>query len=132
MFKFNIISRKTFFVFYIIFASISTSAQTHKIEILKRQLSLAKTNLEKVGILIGLCHESNSLPRDSLYKYALDAEKEALILHDENSLAMANYYIAVSLRREKFSDSSLRICNTNLQKLTYTQNRAAYVDFQLM
>jgi signal transduction histidine kinase len=124
---------RAFIHFSILFsASMRLSGQTSKVVILKKEISFAHNNSDKLPLLISLLQESYSLERDTLYYYASLAKKIAMDLHDEPGQRTTDFYLALYLRREGFSDSSLQITNQILSRITYPGDNDIYDKFKLL
>ncbi len=92
----------------------STCAQTARIDSLKAALRIAQNMEEKVEVLLNLCDQFNSLPADSLLKYAqqglaLQPENEEAAIRLRNFISLAYYRKGQNVKGLDLSDSLLRL-----------------------
>ncbi len=81
----------------ILFTCMAGTAQTHRIDSLKKLLSARAAKPGRLETLLNLCAEKASLNPDSLYNYALEAKEMATATHDALNTSLAEYYIAFLL-----------------------------------
>jgi signal transduction histidine kinase len=108
-----------FFLCALFFCTNNVLAQTNKIEILKTSLENTSVPVQKLDAALTLCEQAHSLNADTLYRYANLANKMAVALGDRKKKILADTYIEIWLGRKNFFDSALKICNSDLKKITY-------------
>ena len=102
-------------------------AQTNRIEIFKAAMHAATTPIQKADAALSICSQSYSLNNDTLYYYASLTKKISADLKDVDRQTMANVYMEDYLTRKNLFDSSIKMCNLDLDHLDYKHNRNAYV-----
>ena len=100
-------------IFLNVFLVTNSYSQTPVIDSLKRELN--NTSQSKISTLFGLCSHGESMPADSLAKFATMAKQisvENKNLHDQ---FLSDFYIAESYSYKGMADSALEICNKDLK-----------------
>ena len=72
-----------------LFFNIASFGQTQKIDGLKRGIYAAKNNNSKLDSILRLCDEYESLPKDTLWNYAIKAKALATALNDPGRKTLA-------------------------------------------
>jgi signal transduction histidine kinase len=93
------------------------SAQTARISLLKTSIRQAKNDVEKLGAIFALCEETESLPADTLYRYATIAKNMAIANYNTAAVRQAAYYEAYSFYHKNVLDSVSAIINEHSAKL---------------
>lgn len=102
-------------IFLFAFSNTNSYSQTRLIDSLKRELNNA--NIDRISVLFGLCSHGESMPADTLAKFARMAKKisiENKNLHDQ---FLSDFYIGESYSYKGMADSSLNICNEDLKQI---------------
>src|ERR1700761_3640678 len=66
-----------------------------KIRVLKKNISAAKTDNEKLNAIFLLCDANESLNNDTLFAYTMQAKKLALKTKNQLAVIRANYFLTV-------------------------------------
>jgi len=107
--------------------------QSAKIEILKKKLSKAANETEKLTAIFSLCEETETLNKDSLAFYAKEAKRMAVKQNNTSAIHRASYYEAYGFFRKNLLDSALLILNDQLPKLENEQPGSdLYARFNLL
>jgi len=125
---------KQFFVCQLLLILINTNfvfSQTKKIEVLKKSIYTATSPSQKLDAILALCGQAHSLNIDTLYHYANYGKNMAMVLHDGKKKIMANIYIETWLGRKNLYDSALKICNSDIQNLSYSNDANLYANVQM-
>ncbi|MBL0183769.1 MAG: hypothetical protein IPP96_16370 [Chitinophagaceae bacterium] len=120
---------RTFFIS--LFCIGNANAQTRLIDSLKKNISQARSPVDKLNSILGLCEQRQSLNTDTLFYYASLAKKMATSLADDKNIALANYFVSNSLARKGELEEAMRMTDENLEQLSYQKNRNAYLKFSL-
>ena len=72
-----------------LFLSFACLGQTHKIDDLKQRVNTAKNNSDRLNAILKLCNEYESLPKDTLWNYAIKAKALATALNDPHRKTLA-------------------------------------------
>ena len=118
------------FVMFAFFCE-KTGAQTPLIDSLKKKISLTDLSAKRLDAILALCEYRQSLHADTLSYYATIARKIATDLNEKTKLELADFFIANSLSRKGELEKSREITDESLQKLSYKNNKNAYVKFCL-
>lgn len=110
--------RVYFFAFYLLIFSLHTYAQTPLINQLKKDITTAQTPDKKLQALFAFCDQRQSLSTDTLCKYASAAKEISLSQKNPFNIALAEYNIASCFVKQGSLDSALKICFSNILKLT--------------
>ncbi len=111
------IALKRFFLLIIVALSVlNASAQTRKIDRLKRLAAAAHTPSQKLQALLVLCQESETLPKDTLWNRALQAKALAEKLHNDTARSWALVAQANAYLRWNNSDSARMLIQPELAK----------------
>ncbi len=110
--------RKYFVVGLILVFYNVCQGQTTKIDSLKRLVSLAKNNDEKLAQLQKLCRQGKSMPGDSLKKYANLSLQLSLQQKDPTKIWEAKFICVRSLIQRAKKDSALLLCNDIINTMT--------------
>ena len=81
--------------------------------------------------LLALCDQKESLPGDTIYKYARRAQAIAIALHDQPLLRLSRYYILLSMASNGQLDSVLTEDDLTLKNLHFEAERDLYVKYSL-
>ncbi len=101
-------------------------AQTNKINGLKTIYFNSVKQAQRADAALAICAESHSLNNDTLFYYASVAKKIADQLKDKERQTLAHVYIETYLTRMNRFDSTLKMCDADLEHLDYEHNRDAY------
>lgn len=124
---------KIFFISTALLFSVGSFAQTHRIDSLKKQIASSPDKKKQLDLLLALCTERNSIPSDTLYKYATIAKEFAISLNDKIKASWADFYIAFRLLTKGMTDSSLKLAEEHLKKTYNTaEDKDLYVKFYLL
>lgn len=109
-----------------------SSAQTHTIDVARQKLYTAGTPQQRLNALLDLCEEFQSLERDTLDKYALEAKTLAAKIgskeqQDRASLAYANSYF-----RWGWTDSALAMLQPALKNSSLANERSRNIRFKML
>jgi signal transduction histidine kinase len=116
---------------FVLFSATISQAQTKTIDSLKKVISSESNSAKKLSAVFLLCEQRQSLPDDTLARYANFAKQMALKTAEKNNIVLADFYISSSLvKRERF-DSALAITEQNLAHLDYSNNKDAYLKFSI-
>ena len=108
---------RKFYLLFLFFqdAESCVFAQTHTIDSLKSIIRTANNSTKKLQSILVLCEERNSLPGDTLHKYATEAKSLATSTKDDRNIALANSYIAAYYIKNARYDSALTLINADLE-----------------
>ena len=97
-----------FFVTIFILA-IDVNAQTQRIDSLKNNIAAANTQEKKLEQTLLLCEEFNTLPTDTLLRYASALKEIAVDNKNIEAESFGNFYIAYVLFQKDKLDSALHL-----------------------
>src|SRR6185437_10447836 len=100
-------------IFLNVFLVTSSYSQTPVIDSLKRELR--NTRQDKISTLFGLCSHGESMPADSLAKFATMAKKISIENKNLHGQFLSDFYIVESYSYKGMADSALEICNKDLK-----------------
>ena len=123
--------RYFFSIISILFLCINVSAQTKKIDSLKRIVDVAKSNDEKLAAIVAYCEDYSNVSHDSLEKYANVAIELANKSHDEKLKTLARLTLAQDFMQWGWTDSVHAVIDNELQKNTVTDNDRRDIYFRL-
>ncbi len=106
-----IINCKKNLVFFFLFLSFYANAQLTKLDSLKKNITTATTNAEKLKATFAFCDRWESFNPDTLYKYTLIATKLSGEEKNNNEILLCNYYVAVYLFQKNKLDTALSAIN---------------------
>ncbi len=95
----------------------TVSGQSARILALKNNIARAKDTDAKLIAVFALCEETESLHKDSLYRYAQLAKQLALQLKSVPAIRLAGYYEAYSYYHRNLMDSVFITINEHLPRL---------------
>lgn len=122
-------SRYSFTFFYFLFlCCFQLSAQTQRIDSLKRQIAVAKSADNKLDALFAIGEERHSLSTDILCNYANEAKNLSIKQGNILNIAIAEYNIGACLVKKGMLDSALKLANYTIEKIKSYPNN----DFALM
>ncbi|MFI5138009.1 MAG: sensor histidine kinase, partial [Sphingobacteriales bacterium] len=122
------------FVICILFFLANTNfvfSQTKKIEVLKASIYNSSGTSQKLDAVLALCGQAHSMNIDTLYHYANLAKQMAIALNDGKKKILADTYIETWLGRKNLYDSALKICNSDIQNLSYANEGDVYAKEQM-
>src|SRR5450432_1478967 len=102
-------------------------AQTQKIAMLKNEAASARNQDEKLRAMFALCDENESLNTDTLFNYAIEAKKIAILNHNTGATRVAAYYEAYSYYRKSILDSVTDLIQANAPKLKQESPASSYI-----
>ncbi len=108
-----------FICFLLLTSHALCSAQTREIDSLKHLLTSTHNPDIKMEAAFALCDKNQSLGTDALFGYLTIARQIATAKDDRPKMAMADFYLSICLIKEGLLDSAYRVCNNQLQKLSY-------------
>jgi two-component system, NarL family, sensor kinase len=91
-------------------------SQTPVIDSLKKKLAASQNN--KLETLFDLCRQGESMPSDTLMRYAREAKQISIQHNDKTSRLQAEFFIARCYNLKSMFDSTLIICNRDIQEIT--------------
>ncbi len=83
------------------------NSQTRTIDSLKKSLHLSKDETNRLNILLSLCEEYQSLNRDTLYAYAIEARDLAAAQKNKKKVSLAALALANAYMQWGWVDSAL-------------------------
>jgi len=89
--------------------------QTPTIDSLKAKAEYAKTSRQKLGSMLALCEQHESIHKDSLWKYVLATRQLARDEKDKQAMALANTAMIDALLRWDNPDSAYKLIEEELQ-----------------
>ena len=98
---------KYYIILLIAFLPGLASSQTRTIDSLRKKLSVTEKESYRLGILLSLCEEYQSLNRDTLYAYAIEARDLAAIQKDKKQVSLAALALANAYMQWGWVDSAL-------------------------
>jgi two-component system, NarL family, sensor kinase len=122
MFKYFVL----FFLYTLQLCTNNIFAQTNRIEVLKMSLNNASNSSQKLDASLALCEQAHSLNADTLYYYARLAKQLAVLLHDNKKNILADVSLEIWLGRKNLFDSALKMCNSDLKNISYTNAGDVY------
>jgi len=102
-------------VVFLLFTIVSFG-QTQKIDRLKRQVFAAKDNSSRLTAILNLCNEYESLPKDTLWNYAIKAKELANTLNDPRRKTLAIWAQAEAYVKWDNPDSASALIAPELPK----------------
>ncbi|MBV9989145.1 MAG: hypothetical protein JO301_15810 [Chitinophagaceae bacterium] len=102
-------------------ALFAASAQP-RIEQLKQAVRSAHSPAQKLNAIFDLCEDPEALPKDTLYRLALQAHQLAAASNDAGDIRKADYYLAFGYFRMNKLDSADVILRDQLPKATLSKN----------
>lgn len=108
-----------FICFLLLAAPALCCGQTREIDSLKQLLASTGNPDIKMEVAFALCDQEKSLGKDLLFRYSTIARQIATSKNDRPKMAMAEFYLSICLIKEGLLDSAFRVCDTQLQKLSY-------------
>ncbi|MGN6531064.1 MAG: tetratricopeptide repeat-containing sensor histidine kinase, partial [Ginsengibacter sp.] len=107
-------------IYLFVFSNINCYSQTPVIDSLKRELHSGKPL--KISTLFELCNHGESMPADSLAKYAGMAQKISIQNQNLHNKLESDFYIGESFLYKGMSDNALSICNEDLKEIKDYRN----------
>ena len=105
------------YIFLLLLVPLTLHSQTKKIDSLKLLIGTLSNNEKKLDNIFLLCEERQSIPNDTLGKYALQAGKIAAYLKNTTLSLKAGYYYNICLLKKGFTDSVIQHCDEVLHNL---------------
>ena len=99
--------RKYHIVLIITLFPVFVNAQTRTIDSLRKKLWATKDESNRLGILLSLCEEYQSLNRDTLYAYAIEARDLAATQKNKKQVSLAALALANAYMQWGWVDSAL-------------------------
>jgi len=99
--------RKYHIVLIITLFPVFVNAQTRTIDSLRKKLWATKDESNRLGILLSLCEEYQSLNRDTLYAYAIEARDLAAAQKNKKQVSLAALALANAYMQWGWVDSAL-------------------------
>ena len=107
-------------IFLFVFSNINSYSQTPVIDSLKRQLN--SNHSPDLSTLFELCSHGESMPADSLEKYAAIAQKISVQKKKLHGKFQSDFYIGESFLYKGRADSALNISNEDLKEIAGNRN----------
>ncbi len=103
-----------------------------QISTLKKEINGAANARQKLHFIFLLCDKNESLNNDTLRSYALTAKRLASVIHDEQAVIRANFYLTVSYANKGDLTRVIAMSDSNRQLLTkISGDRSLYNNFGL-
>ncbi|WP_153799782.1 tetratricopeptide repeat-containing sensor histidine kinase [Foetidibacter luteolus] len=119
-------------LFYLAFTlSLAGAAQTKLIDSLRQDIYRARTDSEKLKAMLALCEEHQSMNRDTLDHYAVQAQDLALKSGNSRSIGMAKLAMAYDYMRWGWIDSALAELEPEIKKHTVGNDNSRDIYFKL-
>ena len=120
------------FIISFLITADSSYGQTHKADSLKQRVVAASGNKERLNALLDLLQENESMPEDTVWYYAVQAENIALQLNDKISKSRAVLAKQSVYQRWNFNDSAESLINAELTnyKVENPLSRSIYFKLQ--
>ncbi|MES2778072.1 MAG: ATP-binding protein [Bacteroidota bacterium] len=119
-----------FLVTIVLWFQAKVFCQTHKLDLLKKQVYAASDNPAKINAILNLCNEKYSLNPDTIRKYATIAKQLSKAGQNKSHEILSDYYLTYSLLLNGMEDSCLRITNNYLEMLRNNEReQEAYLLF---
>ena len=99
--------RKYHIVLIITLFPVFVNAQTRTIDSLRKKLWVSEKESYRLGILLSLCEEYQSLNRDTLYAYAIEARDLAAAQKNKKQVSLAALALANAYMQWGWVDSAL-------------------------
>jgi signal transduction histidine kinase len=113
------------------FFTIDAAGQTPQIDSLKHIVYASKNDLEKLKATLNLCGRFETLPKDTLWKYAISAKILSNRLKDTHSASLALIAQANAYLRWNNTDSARAMVESELSKYKAQNPAARDIYFQL-
>lgn len=120
-----------FLLAFFLLAVLSAPAQTPRVDSLKTVLGEQQDSSSRLRTLLALCNQKESLPGDTIYKYALRAHNIARGINDQSLLLLADYYVLLSIGNRGRLDTVLNEDQRVLRTLSYDKDRDLYTKYSL-
>lgn len=114
------------------FSAVFSFGQTAKINSLKLLINTSKNKESRLKSILALCEEFESLPKDTLWNYALQAKKLSAEMKDARSMSLAVIAQANAYLRWDNTDSAKAIIETELLKYSPNDISARDIYFKLL
>ncbi|MEO7047278.1 MAG: ATP-binding protein [Ferruginibacter sp.] len=108
--------RSFLFLIVFLFITLAASGQTDKIAALKNNIAVAKNSKEKLAGMLHLFDEYQTLPKDTLWNYALEAKALATSIKDTFAFSVAIAAQANAYLRWNNTDSAKALIDEELLK----------------
>lgn len=105
--------------------------QTHRIDLLKKDIYAAATSTEKLKAIFSLCEEHQSIYRDTLDKYALLSKQLAIQSDNKEMQAWAAWLMSTSYLRWGWTDSALATVEPHLPDSAPNDYKSRVLYFKL-
>lgn len=109
-----------------------TGAQTPAIDNLRKELATATTNQARLTALLRLCEKHSSINKDSLYRYAAEARKLAVLQKDKIIKSKADVAMVYAYLQTDATDSAAAIVDTALLENSVTDAARRNIYFELV
>jgi len=123
--------KRAFVLVFLLFTTAFLFGQTHRIDSLKDRIQFSKSPEARLKAILVLCDEYETLPKDTLWEYALKAKAMASDLHDLHSAGLAVYAQAQAYLRWKNTDSAKVLVQRELPKYSADDASSRDVYFKL-
>src|ERR1700742_2607807 len=98
------------------FSAVYSFGQSPQIDSLKHLIHTSKGDGEKLKAILDLCDKFETLPKDTLWNYAIEARALSNKLKDTRSLSLAKIAQANAYIRWNNADSALALIGPELSK----------------
>jgi len=119
------------FISVFLLATVVSFGQTRKIDSLKQRVNTAKTNKDKLYAILNLCNEYETLPKDTLWNYAIKAKAIAAAIKDTRAYSLAIVAQANAYIRWDNIDSAKALIEPELLKYKAGEPRTSNIYFKL-
>jgi signal transduction histidine kinase len=105
----------------------SARSQTPAIDSLKKNLSAWQSPADRLSTLLALCRRGESMPGDTMMRYARAARQISISRGDQNARFESELLIARAFYLKGMADTSLRLCEEGIRRLTDMKAQAGLV-----
>jgi signal transduction histidine kinase len=123
--------KRFFLLVAFIFYAVYSSAQSPQIDSIKHVIRAATDRRAKLRTMLGLCEMFETLPKDTLWKYALEAKTLSADLKDRHSMSLAVIAQANAYLEWNNIDSVKALITPELQKYKPADNATRDIYFKL-
>lgn len=123
--------RKYHIILIITLFPVFVNSQTRTIDSLRKKLWVTKDESNRLGILLSLCEEYQSLNRDTLYAYAIEARDLAAVQKNKRQVSLAALALANAYMQWGWVDSALAFIEPQIPLNSTTDPSTRDIYFKL-